>query len=438
MEMKNQFATASPSIRFMHGRLSLFLLLCSTFFLQPAQAQTDTLSDPDKAFTLAKNLAFSGKRGNGRDLALRILEKYPHYLDVKTFVGRTYAWDGNYEMARKTFAEVEALSAKTLDNYIAWIDAERWAGEAVPALVVTEKGLYYFAEDPELLYRKAKLLSLEGKMAEAKLLAQKILQKHPNHGDAYLLLQDLRNQSLDNEVAAGFTYEEFSRHFTPARFAFVQASRATPLGAIVGRVNYASRTGKQTFQPEVELYPKISRTIYAYLNAGFSNGDLFPKQRYGAEIFTSLPKGFEASAGVRHLFFSPESKMTVYTGSVGYYRGNYWLSIRPYITPGTENTSVSVAATVHRYLSSPDHYLSVRIGAGYSPELLNTQATQGATSKAFYGLKSQTVNLGYQHPLSSRWSLNGNVTIGRQETLFAIGEYTSNTAASLVVKYRYR
>ncbi|HEV7329933.1 MAG TPA: YaiO family outer membrane beta-barrel protein [Flavisolibacter sp.] len=436
--MKNQLSTAFLAVHRICNRFFFFLLLCSTIFLQSAHAQTDSLSDPDKAFAFAKNLAFTGQRENGRDLALRILQKHPHYLDVKTFVGRTYAWDGNYDMARKMFAEVEASNAKTLDNYIAWIDAERWANEAANALAVTEKGLRYFAEDPELLYRKAKLFTLTGKMAEAKYLAQKLLHKHPNHGDAYLLLQELRNQLLDNEVAAGFTYEEFSRHFSPARFAFVQASRATPLGAVIGRINYASRPGRQSFQPEVELYPKLSRTVYAYLNAGFSDGELFPKQRYGAEIFASLPHGLEASAGLRHLSFSAESKVTVYTGSVGYYTGNYWLSFRPYITPGTESTSIAATATVRRYFSNPEHYLAVRLGAGNSPELLNTQTTQGTTSKAFYGLKSQAVNIGYQHPVSTRWSINGNITIGRQETLFAIGEYASNMAASLIVKYRYR
>ncbi|MDQ3279169.1 MAG: YaiO family outer membrane beta-barrel protein, partial [Bacteroidota bacterium] len=218
----------------------------------------------------------------------------------------------------------------------------------------------------------------------------------------------------------------------------VQASRATPLGAVVGKVNYANRAGKQTFQPELELYPKLHRNFYGYLNAAFSDGSLFSKHRYGAEIFASLPASLEASAGIRHLSFNPESKVTIYTGSVGYYTGNYWLSLRPYITPDSASTSVSASATVRRYLSHPEHYFSVRIGAGFSPELLTTQTTSGSGTKDFYSLKSQTVNIGYQFPFSKKWVVNGNITVGRQETIFAPGEYTANTAATLIVKYRYR
>lgn len=401
-------------------------------------AQTDTLANPDAAFLTARDLAFAGKRPEGRQLALRILDRYPGYLDIKTFIGRTYAWEGDYLMARKTFAQVAAANPKTLDNYLAWIDAERWADDGLKAMDVADEGLQFFKDDAELLYRKAKLLSLSGKMAEAKMLAQKILRKQPKHRDAYVLLQELRSQLLDNDLSAGFSYEEFSKYFSPARFAFVQGSRATYLGSVVARLNYANRFGMQAIQPEIDLYPKIGRNFYAYLNAGFSNGLLFARQRYGAEIFASLPHSLEASAGLRFLSFSPQSKVTIYTGSLGYYTGNFWLSLRPYLTPDSARTSMSAALTVRRYFKNPEHYFSVRVGAGFSPELLNTQTASGSNSKAFYSLKSQSVNLGYQYPVSKKWTVNGNITLGRQQSLFAPSEYSNNIGTSFTVKYRYR
>lgn len=416
--------------------ICLFAVCC--FFTAPLAAQTDTLSNPDEAFAMAKTMAFSGKREEGRQLALRILQKYPLYLEVGTFVGRTYAWEGDYAMARKTFAQVMASNTKTLDNYLAWMDAEQWADNEGNALEVAEKGLTYLKEDPSLLYRKARLLSRRGKMAEAKLLTQKILRRHPKHGEAYILLQELRSQLLDNDISAGFSYEEFSKYVPPARFAFLQASRTTRLGSVVARINYANRFGNVAVQPEVDLYPRLGTNLYAYLNAGFSGGSLFPGQRYGAEIFAGLPHSLEASAGLRHLSFGPQSKVTIYTGSLGYYTGNYWLSLRPYLTPDGARSSLSAAMTVRRYFKNPEHYFSVRIGAGFSPELLNTQTTSGNTSKDFYSLKSQSVNVGYQYPVTKKWTVNGNITIGRQQTLFAPGEYSNNMASALTLKYRYR
>ena len=59
----------------------------------------------------------------------------------------------------------------------------------------------------------------------------------------------------------------------------------------------------------------------------------------GAELFHSFPKAFEGSVGMRTLFFG-SSDVTIYTGSVGKYISNYWISLRSYVTPGSDGTSV--------------------------------------------------------------------------------------------------
>lgn len=422
---------------FSHFFLCFVLACCSACFVMPALAQSNGL-DVDSAFAVARTLAFDGKHKEGRELALQLIQQHPSYLELKTFVGRTYAWDGDYAAARALFAQVAEADGKTLDNYIAWADAEHWADEPENETVVVDKGLTQFKDDPDLLYRKARVLSFSGKMADAKAFAQKALRKRPNYGAAYVLLQELRSQLLDNSVSAGFSYERFSKYYDPSHFAYIQASRTTPLGSVIARVNYAARFGKTAFQPEVDLYPKIARGVYAYLNAGFSGESLFPKQRYGAEIFASLPHSFEASAGARYLNFGPQSKVTIYTGSVGYYTGNYWLSLRPYITPDSGRSSTSLSFTVRRYFRNPENYFSVRIGAGISPELLNSQTAAGIYSKEFYGLRSQSLSLSYQQPLSRRWVVNGSLGMSRQEPLFAVGEYYTNIGAALSLKYRYK
>jgi hypothetical protein len=55
-----------------------FLLILST----SATAQSDTLADADAAFRTARELAFAGKRAEGRALAQRIVARYPNYLDI--------------------------------------------------------------------------------------------------------------------------------------------------------------------------------------------------------------------------------------------------------------------------------------------------------------------------------------------------------------------
>lgn len=401
------------------------------------EAQSQSL-DVDSAFAAARTLAFNGKRKEGRELALRLIQQHPAYLDLKTFVGRTYAWDGAYAEARAQFAAVTTTDANTLDNYLAWADAERWADEPSKEMNVVEKGLARFSDNADLLYRKAKLLSNTGRMAEAKSFAQKALRKQPNHEAAYVLLQELRSQLLDNSISAGFSYDQYSKYYSSSKLAYVQASRATRLGSLIARVNYASRFGKAAFQPEVDLYPRLFRGFYAYLNAGFSGENLFPKHRYGAEVFASLPHSFEASVGARYLNFGPDSKVTIYTGSIGYYVGNYWLSFRPYITPDSGRSGTSASLTVRRYFRNPEQYFSVRTGAGISPELLNTQIAPNVTAKQFYNLRSHSISIGYQQPLSKRWTVNGSIGVSQQEPPFAAGEYVTNTSGSLSLRYRYK
>lgn len=418
-------------------RIAVYFITACCGLCNIVEAQSPSL-DVDSAFAAARTFAFNGKRKEGRELALRLIQQHPTYLDLKTFVGRTFAWDEAYAEARAQFLAVTTADPKTLDNYIAWADAERWADEPLKELEVVEKGLVQFSDNADLLYRKAKLLSNMGRVADAKSFAQKALRKQPSHEAAYVLLQQLRSQLLDNSLSAGFSYDQYSKYYSSSKLAYVQASRTTPLGSVIARVNYAARFGKTAFQPEIDLYPRLFKGLYAYLNAGFSGESLFPKQRYGAEIFASLPHSFEASAGVRYLNFGPDSKVTIYTGSAGYYTGNYWLSFRPYITPDSGRSSTSASLTVRRYFRNPEQYFSVRIGAGISPELLNTQVGPNVTAKQFYNLRSHSISIGYQQPLSKRWTVNGSIGVNQQEPPFAIGEYVTNTSGSLSVKYRYK
>ncbi|MCW3073331.1 MAG: hypothetical protein JWP69_400 [Flaviaesturariibacter sp.] len=427
-----KFKTLSRSCQI---ALLFFLAGLST---QVAKAQQEPITDPDAAFKTARELTFSGKRQEGRNLALRILAKYPSYSEIKTFVGRTYAWEGSYDSARLYFREVSTTEPKLLDNYIAWIDTERWAEQPAQALELTDQALLYFRDDIELLYRKAKLYALTGRVADAKMLTHKVLRVDSKHGPTYILLQELRSQLLYNGVAAGITLDGFSKYYDAMYSSFIQGSKITRAGSILARVNYASRFGKTAFQPEIDLYPKIFKSIYAYLNYGFSNGELFPKQRIGAEIFTSLPNSFEASLGLRHLYFGKGSKVTVYTGSIGYYVGNYWLSLRPNITPDSGSTSVSASLTARKYFARAERYVSLRVSAGFSPELQNFQSASGIVSKGFYSLKSQSLGLNYQHPFNKQWMISGSADLLHQEVTFNVGEYIYNYGLSASLKYRFK
>ena len=133
----------------------------------------------------------------------------------------------------------------------------------------------------------------------------------------------------------------------------------------IARVNWASRFDENALQLEADLYPSMPGVGYLYLSAAGSEGTPFPELRLAAEAFASLPRAFEASAGVIHMRFDADD-VTVVVGSVSRYAGNYWLAVRPGWVTGDGDYSVSLIA--RRYFRSPAEFATLRLIAGSTPE----------------------------------------------------------------------
>lgn len=201
---------------------------------------------------------------------------------------------------------------------------------------------------------------------------------------------DTRPDSLVRTmVSADFSYQSFGGTIDPWRMGSVSLAHRTSAGSLIARVNVANRFATNGSQVEVDAYPSIRKGTYAYLNAGYSASSIFPGWRAGAEIFQSLPAAWEASLGVRQLRFSGVP-VTLYTGSVGLYSGDYWISLRPYVRSGS---SASAGLTVRRYGEDNEHFVGAFASFGSSPtdhltpdELARTNSfnggIQGSTSLA--------------------------------------------------------
>ena len=129
---------------------------------------------------------------------------------------------------------------------------------------------------------------------------------------------------------------------------------------LYARVNYASRSfgssAKSGIQFELDLYPRITKGFYAYLNGGYSSSSIFPKYRLGGELYKSLPFSFEISAGIRYLDFS-STQVYIYTGYLGKYYKNYWFSFRPFFTLKPSGVSFTGIWIVRRYLEDAENYI---------------------------------------------------------------------------------
>lgn len=323
-------------------------------------------TDPDELFRQARELGFSGHRQEARELCNRILEGSPDYHDVRVFLARVFAWDGDYEAARLEIGKVLAVRPDYLDARRAAIDVERWSDNPEAALSLVNEGLELYADNEDLLYRKARVLWVLDDVDGARDVLRELLAINPANSEARALQSRLYLLAIHNEVSVTYEHTDFN-DFDPWRQVSLQFSHGFGFGSVLWRANNARRFSRRAWQYEIDMYPRLGGGVYLYVNYGYSGASFFPEHRGGLEVFASLPKSFEMSAGFRYLEFS-SSDVTIYTASVGKYHGNYWLSLRTYVTPGDDETSASGSWTVRRYFADADNYVSFRVGGGSSPE----------------------------------------------------------------------
>lgn len=403
-----------------------------------ASAQEWKSLGTDELFEKAREQAFNGNRELSREMLSFILQNSPDYHDVRILLGRTYAWDGKYEDARKELQAVLSRWPENLDAFNALTDCEMWSEQFYAALEVADRGLKIFPNDEDLLYKRASILNNLKKQEEAVITLNKLLTINPSHEKGNSLLKAIEIAGMKYTAGVSYSVDLFDRTFDPAHYGALQLGRTNSWGSSIVRLNWAHRFETDGWQPEIDLYPRIANGIYAYLNYGYSDTDLFPEHRIGGEIFTKLPASFEASAGMRYLYFDGDTKVNIYTGSIGWYVKDYWLSLRPFIIPDEETgTSVSASLSVRKFFSDADTYFGLSGGLGFSPDFRRIQSSAGLAADEIYLLRSQRVGVVFQKLLRPDFTMNFSVDLNRQELIFDEGEYVLITGIGVSARKRF-
>jgi len=413
-----------------HSYFFIFLI-CLPIFAQ----QKVFTGNPDTAFKVARELAFNKHRKQAQDTLLLILTKYPNYNDIRAFLASTYSWDGNYKKARKEFMQVLNKDPKRKTTWIAAINNELWSEAPFKALELTDSALKYFPMDDEIFLLKAKAQQNGKNPEDALTTVEQVLSNNPKSEKALEYKKGLIEALSYNTIGLKSSIDFYSDVFDPMQLHTLKYSRQTKYGSMIAKMNFSRRFQENGVQFEVDLYPKIAKGLYAYLNVGFANTFLFPDVRYGAELYKSLPKSFEISAGFRALKYSTTT--TIYTGSLGWYTGNSYWAFRTYITPNDNGSSKSGTLNYRKYRSDANNYYSVSIGMGYSPEIdrFNFSGNENAIVK----LNSQKVKTGYYFSSKNNKNLWGSsFGITHQEISFDVGNYFWIYSLSLSWELKFR
>lgn len=402
-----------------------FLILLFFLFGLNLLAQTNLTSD--ELFVKAREAAFNQKdRKLARQICKTILTKSPDYADVSIFLGRLYTWDNIYDSARVILYDVIKKDPANSDAISAAIDLEYWSGNSKTALKLCNLGVLKFPKSTDFLLKKARVLDDLERSDEAFAVLETLFKINNSNAEALLFAERLKEKVRKNAITLTYEYDNFDKTFDPWQLGSISYSRKTPMGTTIFRVNYNKRFGETGTQFEVDMYPRFREGLYSYLNFGYSKDGIFPKQRYGASLYIGLPWSFEMDGGFRLLKYS--SDVWIYTFALGKYLGNYWLSLRTFITPQVENASKSFSLIIRYYLSGADDYLSLTLGTGISPD-------ESSVDLQGNWLKSDKIGIEYQRKLSRILLLNLSGDYNREE-IFS-GNFRQKFSAGAGIKFLF-
>ncbi len=385
---------------------ALIKFLSITFCLQvliTAQvvAQDTTELTTDELFTQARNIP-KDKVNYPQiiELLKAALAKSPDYADVHLFLGRVYTWSDKLDSARYQFNQVLAKDVKNTEAYSALFDLEYWNENYSRALDHANMSLLYEPNSAEFNLKKAKALTALKDSRQALAFLKSYNTKNPDQDTTKNYYRDLINSETKNSVGVGYEYVYFDKRFNdPWHFASVDYSRNTSIGSITARLLYSNRFKNDGLQGEIEAYPSLTKNIYAYVGAAFSNSSTFPIFRGGVSLYYVLPKSFDAETGFRYLNFNP-SKTYIYVLALGKYSGDFYFNLKTYITPDATLFSHSYTFSAKYYFSDRYNLIGAQIGTGVSPDDVIRNGLGAAN------LHSYKFGVNYSRDLSSNFTLS--------------------------------
>jgi YaiO family outer membrane protein len=380
---------------------------------------TDT-TNIDALFKRAREFGNNDNYNQARRICMKILEKKPNYHEVRTYLGRTYAWEKQYDNARTELSRVLIEKENDYEALSALFDVEFWTESYSVANDYLKVALGYYPTSEELLIKKAKLqIKLEEKN-EAALTLRRVLDLNPGHKEAIRLMNTLEGRKLNNNFQMSLLADLWDSD-DPHQIASAEIGRHFFFGSLTLRNLYVDRFNKAGFQHEIESYAHFTRTTYVNLLFGYSTLSYLPKQRYTVEIYQKLPAGFELSFGVRYLQFTDATK--IYSTSVSNYYKDYWFSLRAFIVPKSDQTSediklnttsITVIASIRTYFGDSENYLGIKIGSGRSPDETRPLDEAPLLPKYQTGIELQKRAFG-------RWLMKCDITYAKEnrtETTF--------------------
>lgn len=370
---------------------SMRLLMLSLMLLTAVAAQADN------PLTHARSLVSQGRTQDAISYLNQHLSDVPGDQDARVLLGLICSWEKRWDDGRKAFEEVLAADPDYKDAVLGLINLELWSGHAPRAKQLADRAVAARPQDSDY---KLALAKVDAALSPARVASVSGKHEAAASGDEPTWETGVAESTIfysDKRSSWHETAVDISRNFTP--------------GWVTATFSHANWFGEGSNLIDLQSYPTLRPGTYAYIDLAYSpDATLYSRRRLGAEVFQSLPYGFEASAGIRYMRF--EDNVVLYTASVGKYVGNYWLLLRTFVEPNsTYPSSTSYQLSVRRFYGDANHFVGLRFGEGSSPfevQSINDLGIQRSASVAIESLWQ----------FRNRMRLRTAVSVARQTRLY--------------------
>lgn len=323
------------------------MLFLSLFLLLPGYAQVDDV------LVQARALSSGDQPQEAITLLNEHLRDSPNDSDARVLLGLICSWNKHYDEGRRAFELVLKTSPDYKDAVLGLIHLELWSGNPARAAELAQSALLVRPEDADY---KAELAKAKADIAEARVILP------GTHGNGSPKSDEPNWEAGVAESTIFYSDKRSSWHETA-----VDISHNFTAGWVTATFSHANWFGEGSNLIDLQSYPRIRPGTYGFVDVAFSpDATLYAHRRFGGEIFQSLPKGFEASAGFRYMRF--DTNVWLYTASVGKWFGNYWILGRTFIDPDPVfGTSKSGQLQLRKYYDDSDRFIGLRFGVGAAP-----------------------------------------------------------------------
>ena len=384
----------------------------------PLAASSSTTKDEPTSYDALKKLVNEGKVSKAITLGKASLKEKEN-VDIRVLLGYLLIRTGDYEGAKQQF---KIALKNSHDGYpdasdgLAIIDIHN--NDYKAALKTINEGLQNDPTSKLLKDRRKQILNYLKNPNSATTLTTTPGKSDTSSSVKSPDADKTTDKKKLNAISVSYEHTSVSDLQEIWQWGSISYKRYTSYGPIIATINRAYQFQEYGTQYLLEAYPHIADGFYLYLGYGYSPASFLANHQYNYEGFFSLPHSYEFSIGERLLQFE-NSTTQVYTGSIGKYIGNYWISYRPYITDG-----ISHSLTIRRYFSSPESYVSLSGSYGTSPD--NVTNTEDVSAD-----RTNSLSLSGQFPIKNdnflfNWKIGHSLEhfpteVNRYETDLLVG-----------------